>query len=164
MTRQFLFLAATGLALAAPAAARESLGIFGDWGAFRDAETPRCYAIAKASPSRMQRDHSPFASIGTWPNRNVRGQIHLRLSRNISADRPVTLRMSGREFDLVGSGGNAWAKDNRMDAAIVAAMRSAGSMTVRATDARGRRFSNSYALTGAATAMDAATVACAARG
>ena len=159
--RMLATLAATGLALAAPATARESLGVFGDWGAFRDPETPRCYAIAKASPSRLQRDNAPFASIGTWPRRKVRGQVHLRLSRNVSANRSITLRISGREFELVGSGGNAWAKDAGMDAAIVAAMRSAGSMTVRATDARGRRFSNRYDLSGAATAMDAATVACA---
>ena len=33
----------------------------------------------------------------------------------------------------------------------------------RATDARGRRFSNTYSLAGAATAMDAATLACARR-
>ena len=51
-----------------------------------------------------------------------------------------------------------------MDASIVARMRSAKSMTVRAVDAQGQRFSNSYDLAGAATAMDAATVACAKRG
>ena len=50
-----------------------------------------------------------------------------------------------------------------MDAAIVAAMRSAQSMTIRATDSRGRRFSNTYSLSGAATAMDAATLACSRR-
>ena len=35
-----------------------------------------------------------------------------------------------------------------MDAAIVAAMRSADRMTIRATDRRGRRFANSYSLAG----------------
>lgn len=48
-----------------------------------------------------------------------------------------------------------------MDAAIVAAMRSARSMNVSARDARGRRFADSYALDGGATAMDAATIGCA---
>ena len=50
-----------------------------------------------------------------------------------------------------------------MDAAIIAAMRSATRMTIRATDTRGRRFANTYSLAGAATAMDAATLACAQR-
>jgi len=48
-----------------------------------------------------------------------------------------------------------------MDAAIVAAMRSAGTMSVSATDSAGRRFTDRYSLEGAATALDAATVGCA---
>jgi len=48
-----------------------------------------------------------------------------------------------------------------MDAAIVAAMRSAGEMTVSARDATGRGFTNTWSLDGAATAMDAAAVGCA---
>ena len=69
--------------------------------------------------------------------------------------------MGGKSFRLTGGGGDAWGADRAMDAAIVAAMRSAAKMTVRATDTRGRRFANTYSLTGAATAMDAATLACA---
>jgi hypothetical protein len=42
-------------------------------------------------------------------------------------------------------------------------MRSAKQMVVRTRDDKGRRFSNTYDLTGAATAMDAATLGCADR-
>lgn len=147
--------------ISAPGIARDSLGIFSDWGAFRDAKVPRCYAIAKARPSTRQRDYDPYASIGTWPSRNVRAQVHLRLSREMSTGAAITLRIGGTNFALTGGGGDAWAKDRTMNAAIVAAMRSAGSMTVGSRDVRGRRFSNTYNLSGAATAMDAATVGCA---
>ncbi|MEW4447686.1 invasion associated locus B family protein [Qipengyuania sp. JC766] len=147
--------------LAVPASARESLGVFSDWGAFRDTETPRCYAIAKARPSRAARELEPFASVGTWPERKVRNQIHFRLSRAMRADATVSLRIGDRRFELTGARGNAWAKNRAMDAAIVAAMRSAGTMTVSTRDTRGRQFSNTYDLAGAATAMDAATVGCA---
>lgn len=150
-------------ALASPAAAKDSLGIFGDWGAFRDPQAPRCYAIAKPAPSRLQRDYEPFASVGTWPRRNIRGQVHFRLSREIDSDRPITLTINDRRFTLTGGGGDAWAQDQAMDAAIVAAMRSGARMVVGATGKRGGRFSNTYDLTGAATALDAATVGCAQR-
>jgi len=160
------------LALAAPLAAKDSLGVFGDWGAFRDAAVPRCYAIAAAENPRSSsaqrgraqngaRDHSPFASVGTWPKRNVRGQLHLRLSRNTAQAAAISLNVGGQRFALTGGGGDAWAKDRRTDAAIVAAMRSAGSMSVTARDASGNRFTDRYSLEGAATAMDAATVGCA---
>ena len=156
--------AIAALTLAAPLSAKDSLGVFGDWGAFRDASAARCYAIAKPAPSRLQRDHEPYATIGTWPRRSIRGQVHLRLSRDTVADSAATLRIGSREFELTVDGASAWAADARMDAAIVAAMRSADTMVVRARDRSGRRFSNTYALAGAATAMDAATVACARRG
>lgn len=146
---------------AAPAMARDSLGVFGAWGAFRDPAVPRCYAIAMAAPSTLQRDYQPYANIGTWPRQQLRGQIHFRLSRKLQPGAPIVLSLGSTKFALTGGGGDAWAADRRMDAAIVAAMRSASEMTVSAKGADGRGFSNTWQLDGAATAMDAATVACA---
>ncbi|WP_404480683.1 hypothetical protein [Novosphingobium sp. BL-52-GroH] len=147
--------------LAAPAQARESLGLYGTWGAFRDPLIPRCYAIAMADPSQMKRDYQPYAAIGTWPRRGARSQVHLRLSRQLAANAPVTLRIGGRRIVLTAGAGDAWPRDASGNAAIIAAMRSAPSMTVNARDARGRPFSNTWSLAGAASAMDAALIGCA---
>jgi hypothetical protein len=147
--------------VASPAQARDSLGMFGEWGAFRDPAAPRCYAIAMAAPSTLRRDFQPFASVGTWPRQNVRGQVHFRLSRKLQAGAPITLTLGGNRFTLVGGGADAWAVNAQMDAAIVAAMRSAKEMTVSARGADGRGFSNTWSLDGAATALDAAAVGCA---
>lgn len=158
--RCFLF----GLSLCAgavPALARDSLGMAGKWGAFRDPAVPRCYAIAKAEPSAFSREFQPFASVGTWPRRNERGQVHFRLSRALAPNARVTLSLGGQRFALTGTGADAWSASRQMDAAIVAAMRSASTMSVSGRDARGRPFGNSYDLAGAATAMDTATLACA---
>jgi hypothetical protein len=153
------------LALALPAAAKDSLGVFSDWAAFRDTQVPRCYAIAKAEPigprGMAARDYEPYASIGTWPSREVRGQVHFRLSRELAEGARITLRVGGRSFALTGGGGDAWARDQAMDAAIVAAIRSADSMSVTSITNTGRRFTDRYQLAGAATAMDAATLGCA---
>jgi hypothetical protein len=158
-------LALVALLLAAPVAARDSLGVFGDWGAFRDPRVPRCYAIAAAQNARSgqplrQGSGQAYASIGTWPRRQVRGQVHMRLSRAVAPSATISLGIGGQRFELTGGGGDAWARDRRMDAAIVAAMRSAGSMSVSTRDTSGRRFTDRYSLEGAATAMDAATVGC----
>lgn len=147
--------------LAVPAQARDSLGMFEGWGAFRDPAVPRCYAIAIAEPSRLQREYQPYATIGSWPKRRVRGQVHFRLSRRLAPQGRVVLSLGGQRFELAGGGGDAWAADQRMDSAIVAAMRSATRMTVSAHDASGRRFANTWQLAGAATAMDAALIGCA---
>ena len=147
--------------VAAPLLAKEDLGIFSGWAAFRDEDPVRCYAIARPAASRLQRDFEPFATIATWPTRKIRGQVHFRLSRRLKPGSSITLTLGRERFELVGRTGDAWGADKRMDAQIVANMRSARSMVIRAVDAQGRRFSNTYALQGAATAMDTATVACA---
>lgn len=136
---------------------RQSLGIFERWGAFR--EPQRCFAIAQPVRAR-----SPgFASIASFPPKRIRGQFHARLSR-IRADRAeVTLSIGERRFQLIGNSSDAWAPDARTDAAIVAAIRSARSMSVESVDAAGRPFADTYALRGAATAIDAAALACARR-
>lgn len=152
---------AAALLAASPLAAKDSLGVFDSWGAFRDPSVPRCYAIAEARPSTLRRDYEPYASVGTWPKRQIRNQLHIRLSRKLASGTAIVLNIGGTRFTLTGGGGDAWAQDRRMDAAIVAAMRAAGSMTVSARDDRGERFANTFDLTGAATAMDAATVGCA---
>ena len=144
-----------------PAKAKESLGLYSDWGAFRDPLLPRCYAIAKPIPSSLKRDYQPYASVGTWPKRGIRNQVHFRLSRRMAVEPRITLRIAGQSFKLTGGGGDAWPVDQKMNAAITAAMRSAKRMTVTATDAKGRRFSSTWNLPGAASAMDAAALGCA---
>jgi hypothetical protein len=160
-----LALLLAGLA-ADPLAARDALGMFEQWGAFRDPGVPRCYAIATAqnavgSSAGTRRDHAPYASIGTWPRRQLRSQLHLRLSRNRAPDTRVNLAVGNQRFVLTGGAADAWAQDQRMDAAVIAALRSAATMSVSATDTAGRRFTDRYSLAGVATAMDAATLGCA---
>lgn len=147
--------------LAAPALGRDALGVFGEWGAFRDPGVPRCYAIAMAAPSPGKRiEYQPYATIGHWPKRAQRNQVHFRLSRKIASGDRIGLTVGGREFALVGGGGDAWAADPGGNAGIVAALRSAGSMTVTARGADGKVIRDSYPLAGAATAIDAALVGC----
>ena len=148
-------------AFAAPLAARDSLGMFSNWGAFRDPTVPRCYAIAMAEPEEGARDYQPYAAVGTWPKRTIRNQLHIRLSQDVAAKSGIRLVVGTRRFELTGGGGDAWARDKTMDAAITSAMRSATSMSVSSRDTAGHLFTDEYKLDGAATAMDAATVGCA---
>lgn len=155
------FLAVCLLILPAPLAAKDSLGVFDDWGAFRDAAVPRCYAITAAEPDRTSGAYAAYADVGTWPRQDVRGQVHFRTSRQMAKTSHASLYLGGTWYELTGGGADAWAQDRRMDAAIVAAMRSSDSMSVSAIDTAGRRFTDRYSLKGAPTAMDAATVGCA---
>ena len=146
------------LALATPLSARESLGVYEQWAAFSDASPRRCYAISKA----QGKPPAPaYATISTWPERKVRGAVHLVLSREVAEKASARLVVGNTRFTLVAKGRNAWARDARDDAAIVAALRSAARMSVSASSAKGGTFTDRYSLAGVATAMDAATVGCA---
>jgi hypothetical protein len=152
-------LATALLLLGSPAAARENLGVFGSWGAFRDARPLRCFAIAE--PIRQTPNSAtwrPFASIAVWPALRTRNQLHIRLRHSRPQGSRVTLGIGRARFPLISGGADAWAPEARIDAAVVAAMRSADSMTVWSAG-----FSDSYRLRGAATAIDAATLGCARR-
>jgi hypothetical protein len=148
--------------VATPAIARTSLGTFEGWGAFRDEGPTRCFAIAR--PTRGGGGKwRPFASVSTWPQSGVRGQVQVRLSHALLANAPVLLTIGSQRFLMIAGGADAWAPDQRIDAALVSAMRSAQSFTVQARAATGGTFSESYALKGAATAIDAAALGCARR-
>ena len=157
--------------------ARDALGVFGRWGAFRDSQTARCFSKLLASlirrfsrcfsiaeptdPPKQDRQWRPFAAIGFWPRQNVRGQINIRLSRELAQGSGATLIAAGKRFQLIAGGADAWAKDQRDDAAIVAAIRSGGTMSVHGRAKTGSTVSDHYELRGAATAIDAAALGCA---
>jgi len=141
--------------------AREPLGLFGGWAAFKDARPLRCYAISEALDAPASARWRPFASVSHWPAQKVRGQIHLRLGVVKRRGTPVVLTVDGRRFDLVAGGADAWAPDARADAAIVTAMRGAEGMRVEMRGEDGKHHTDRYNLRGAATAIDAAAIGCA---
>ena len=147
-------------AMAAQAQGRTTLGVFDNWGAFRDASPGRCFAIARPV---AKNDTQPFASIATWPGDGIHNQLHIRLSRSRSPRAKVTLSIGERRFELVAGDADAWSPDARTDAAVVAAIREGRSMSVETVSANGAPFADTYALKGAATAIDAAALGCVGR-
>ena len=143
---------------AAPLLAKDRLGAYQSWAAFKDAEVPRCYAIGSPDESSGA---GGYVSIGFWPKRGLSHQLYVRLSRTRSDNAGITLSVGSRRFQLTADGNTGRAKDRAMDLAIIAAMRSAGSLSVQSTGAGGGTITDAYALRGAASAIDAAALGCA---
>ena len=152
------------LLIAAAGGGRETLGVFNGWGAFRDRTPARCFAIARPVTTSGR---GGFASVASWPGRGLHSSLHVHLGRARDRSAPVTLSLGGvggeRHFTLVANTADAWAADLASDRAIVAALRGGRSMSIEAVGEGGRPFADSYALAGAATAIDAAALACAGR-
>lgn len=148
------------LLVATPVAAeRQVVGIFSQWGAFQ--EKGRCFAIARPDRGTASKESEAFASVGYWAERKAGPQVHFRLGRDMRTGAAILLRIDDDTFQLVGAGTNAWASDARADAAIVTAIRNGIGMTIESRSDGGRLIREVYRLRGAATAIDAAAVACA---
>ena len=139
--------------VAAPLLAKERLGAYQGWAAFKDAEVPQCYAIASPDESSGS---GGYVSVGFWPKRGLSHQLSVRLSRTRSSNAGITISVGGRRFQLTADGNTGRAKDRAMDLAIIAAMRSSQSMSVQSSG-----VTDAYALRGAASAIDAAALGCA---
>lgn len=146
--------------LAAPLAAKDRLGVYYSWAAFRDDTPLRCYAIAAPEETSGKPTAKAFLSIGFWPKRNVTHQIYVRLSRERSSNSGITLSAGGRRFRLRAEDNSGWAMDRRMDLAIIAAIRSATSLSVESIGRDGRSIVDAYSLRGAPSAIDAAAIGC----
>jgi len=148
-------------AAAAPAGAQpQALGVYGSWGALRD--SARCYAIAEPHQRSGGRDGQAFASVSYRPGRGG-GQLHIRLSRAKRESSAVFLRIDGRSFQLAGRGADVWAPDGAADEEILAMMRTGLDLVVETRAEGGAYVRDQYRLRGAATAIDAAAIACAPR-
>ena len=157
ITLPFYGLFAVLLAAASPVWAAELVGIYGQWGAFAKGMNGRCHAMAQAALEDGKRPDG-YLSVVLTPK--AMPQVYARLSRPMSTNAGISLTVEGRRFRLSGSGRDAFARNAQMDKALIAAMRSARSLSIETVGADGRALVDSYSLNGAASAIDAARLAC----
>jgi hypothetical protein len=149
-----VILAATG------ASARgEILYAGGAWAAIDRGGT--CEALARSARVVAKGKVQPVAGFTFSPDRRRWGEFHARLRRMPRKGASVMLRVGSQPFLLVSRANEAWSEGPLQEQGIIAALRSATSMTVESRDASGRRFLDAYSLEGAATAIDSAAAACA---
>ncbi len=148
------------LSLASGALARDALGAFDGWGAFRDPAPLHCFAISEPIESGGGK-WRPFASIAHWPEKDVRSQLHIRLSHERKGGAAVVLTVDDRRWALVSGKYDAWAPSPAHDAYIIAKIRAGRAMSVSSVGVNGGAFADTYRLKGAATAIDAAAIGCA---
>jgi hypothetical protein len=150
---------ALALLLAAPALASSRLIVArGAWAGFD--RGPACEAIAKPLAKTKGRDLEAYVAIAFDRAGPRHGQLFVQLRRPVRPGSSVIATIGDQPFLLVARGASAWSKDAVQEAAMLAAMRTAGGMRVVARDVGGRRMSDRYLLAGAPTAIDAAAAAC----
>jgi hypothetical protein len=131
----------------------------GSWAAIERGST--CEALARSVRVAPKGKLQAIAGFTFSIDRRRWGEFHARLRSMPRPGTTVMLRIAGQPFLLVSQGNWAWSDGPLQEQAIIVALRTASSMSVESRDSSGRRFVDSYALDGAATAIDAAAAACA---
>jgi hypothetical protein len=149
-----LALAATAVTAAPPRVVIAA----GRWAALRGDTACEAASLALLSATRTRAQGR--ASLAFEPGKR-HGEFAALLSRPARPGAAVILTIDDTPFLLVARGTAAWSRGPAQEAAIIAAMRSAGGMRIEARGLKGGRFIDRYALDGAPTAIDAAA-ACAA--
>ena len=144
-----LLLLAAGPAAAAP----EPLGRFATWGAFRAGGL--CYAMSE--PARRQRVPGPYVTITTEPKWRRFRELHVRLPRPAKT---AQVLIGDATFPLLVQGLDAWPVRPTDGARIAARLRKDATMRVEHHTIGGRYRTDYYPAAGAASAIDAADIAC----
>jgi hypothetical protein len=153
------WLSALALLVAAPATAAQLLFAGGQWVALdRGGSCEAATRALRIAEKGKVQARAGFAFDSAGPRR---GQFFAQLSRTPRPGSTVILTVGEQPFLLASGSGWAWSRDPVQEAAIMEAARSSGGMRVESRDQAGARFTDRYALDGAATAIDAAAARCA---
>lgn len=138
----------------------EELGLFGDWGAFRNRAQGLCYAIAEPGKANKTRRTAPYITVSQTRNQGLgAGQIMVAGGAPL---RQVTLLAGGQSFQLTLRRSEAWMPESRGDVLVIQALEKVNRVTVQLVTQRGTRLSDSYSLNGFRQAWSAAQKACSA--
>jgi hypothetical protein len=138
-----------------PVQAKDTLGVFGDWGAFKDRRV--CYAVSSPTGSSGKGRAAPQLVVSKWPGQNVPMQV---MVGGGTALQSATLRAGSQSFKLAVRGDSGWLADSGSDAQALAALAASGAASVTGRSARGSKFTDSYSLTGFSEAWATAQKAC----
>ncbi len=97
-------------------------------------------------------DAKPGAKPNSKPNPKPETKAEAK-SKSPSAAAPVAL-VEEESFDLLPKGGNLWVKNAARESLLIAAMRKASTMQIKAASLKGHPSTDTFSLTGFAQAMD----------
>ena len=120
-----------------------------------------CEALSRSVLVAEKGKVQAVAGFSFTPDHRRWGEFHARLSHLSRPGSSVLLTVDDVPFLLIASGDWAWSRGPAQEQAIIAAARAGTGLRIEGRDPGGRRFTDSYDLGGAPTAIDAAAARCA---
>ncbi|ALK10973.1 hypothetical protein [Blastochloris viridis] len=150
-------------AAAAPVAAPELLGKFGDWAAYVS-QTPKtkiCYALSQPKdrqPASLKRDPG-FMFISHRPGEGVRNEVSATMGFPLR-DGDASMQIGNVVFAMTSKDENVWIKNPAEEQRLIDTMRRGKDLAIKGTSRRGNESTDRYSLSGLAQALDRVAQEC----
>lgn len=130
---------------------------FKAWGAYsyNSSGGTVCYVLSVPTDKEPASvDHGDiFFIVSQRPGQNISYEPQAMMGYALRGDSKVNVTIDGKTFVMFTKDKAAWVENAAEEPALVAAMKSGSSMTVKATSGRGTNTSYSYSLSGISAAL-----------
>ncbi len=145
-------------------AGAQSLGTFGDWGAYvgGSGNSKVCFVLSQPKdrlPKGLNRDPA-YIFISFRPAQGVKNEIAVTTGYGLKPASEPTATLGTTSFGMIAKDKNAFLKNAAEEAQFVELAKKASSLTIKGKSARGNETTDKYALSGFAQALDKAVKDC----
>jgi hypothetical protein len=161
-----LSIATVFVCFASSAAVEEpkTIGAFEQWAAYtlgpKGAQICYVYGEPQKATGDYAKRGAAYVQVANRQKDKVAGELSVTAGYAYKKDSDAELEVDGNKFLLFTKDEGAWARDAKIEAAAVKAMRAGKAMVVRGTSARGTKTTDIYSLTGFGAALNAINTAC----
>jgi Invasion associated locus B (IalB) protein len=160
MKRRILFAALIACATASSAFAQGAtkVGQHNAWGTYAYAGNTGkvCYVLSVPTQKTPESvDHGDiYFSVSQMPGKNISFEPQFISSYNFKEGSNVTVAVGGKSFSMFTRGKLAWMENAAEEPALITAMKSGSSMSIKATSGRGTKTGYEFSLKGISAALD----------
>lgn len=136
----------------------QTLGTFGDWGAFTSQQggAKLCYVISQPKdrqPKTLTREAGYFF-VSAIPSRNVKNEIAIIMGFPTKDAGAAEAAIGATTYALVTKEQNAWVKNPADEAQVVATLSKGSSLVIKAASKQGSQTTDRYSLNGFRPALE----------
>ena len=152
------------LLVAISSASAKELGKFKEWTASSEGKgnARACWIYSKPikNVGKYKKRGEIYALITHRPGQNIFNEVQFTAGYVFKKNSKVTVKIKKKKFQLFTDGDSAWVRKNKVEKALVKAMRSGTNMVVRGVSSRGTKTKDTYSLAGITSALKAIGKAC----
>jgi hypothetical protein len=152
------------LAVAAAAQTVAQVEKQGAWTLYADTATPKAVCFLAAQPQAVEplgANRGPiFFYITAWPKDGVKTEPSIKVGFPVKPDAEMSVTVGTDAFKLFIKGERGFVSDPTEELKLVEALKKGSNAFVKATSARGTATTDTYSLSGLATALEKLAAAC----